>query len=81
MSFLAARIRSMFRGSDHLRALESETTLFENDRARANALQDQLIANFQSREPGAVTLGTAVEGGWPVCLSRQSLGQLPWRCF
>jgi hypothetical protein len=73
MSFLAARIRSLFLGSDHLRALESEATLFENDRARANTFEDQLIANFQSREPGAVTLGTAAEGDWPVCLSQQSL--------
>jgi hypothetical protein len=73
MSFWAACIRSLFHGPDHLRALDAEAALFENDRARANAIQDQLMANFQSCEPGAVTLGSALEGGWPVCLSSQSL--------
>ncbi|MBN2561764.1 MAG: type IV secretory system conjugative DNA transfer family protein [Phycisphaerae bacterium] len=73
MSFVASLLRSVFHGSDRIHALAQETNLLVGERERANSLQDRLGVEFQSHDGAGATLGTAVDGGWPVRVARERL--------
>lgn len=73
MSFVASLVRSIFSGSDRIHALAQETDILIEERARASSLQERLAAEFQSNDAGGVTLGTAVDGDWPVRVARERL--------
>lgn len=73
MTLFASRLRTLFRGADHLHALAAEASLLDVERERAASLQHQLQQQFQSHDPAAVTLGHAIDGGWPVRIARERL--------
>ena len=70
---VAALVRSLFRGSDRLAAMEAEVGVLEGERRRASSLRDQLAHQFQCPDKDAVTMGFAVDGGWPMQIARERL--------
>jgi hypothetical protein len=73
MTTFVTRLRSLIRGSDRVAAMEEEVALLGTERTRANSLHDRLVLQFQCRENDAVTLGHALDGDWPVRISRERL--------
>jgi hypothetical protein len=73
MTTPASFLRALVRGSDRLHAVEGEARLLHAERERASCLDTQLACQFQSKEGGAVRLGRAVDGGWPVNIARDRL--------
>jgi Helicase HerA, central domain len=73
MTVFTSRLHSFLRSSANLRAMEEEVAVLDAERTRANSLHDQLARQFQCRGNDAVTLGHAVDGGWPVQIAREQL--------